>query len=484
MRNPLRRTATLSQTGTFSDAARLAPASGLIPYTVNVPLWSDGASKLRWMSVPYTGSTNEQIGFAPTGEWQFPTGTVFVKHFEIATDETNPNAQKRRLETRILVRDAHGAAYGVTYKWRPDGTEADLLSGRVSEDILITNSFGVRTQTWFYPSSLDCLTCHTPEASFVLGVKTRQLNGNLSYPPTGVTDNQLRALNHIGMFNPAIDESSISNLSQLVPSSRTKAPLADRARSYLDANCSQCHRPGGSASSFDARWDTPLENQNITNKPAVKGNLGIDNAQVVAPKDIWRSILYQRCLSLTASIKMPPLARNIVDTNNMAMIGDWINSLPGIPAVAPPVMVPNGGVFNSAPTVALLAQDTNSTTYYTLDGTLPTQGAFLYSGPFQITSNLNLYASAFRPGFNNSVAVHARFTIIPPPVINSESLRNALFGLGVSGPVGNTYVLQASPDLRNWTALGTNFPSTSSFTFAVPVGTNLGPRFYRVLQLP
>jgi hypothetical protein len=101
----------LSQTGVFSDTQTLAPVSALVPYTVNVPLWSDAAVKTRWLAVPNDGAPygiNEQIAFTPAGEWSFPAGTVFIKHFELATDETSPDI-RRRLEARLLVRDTNGA---------------------------------------------------------------------------------------------------------------------------------------------------------------------------------------------------------------------------------------------------------------------------------------------------------------------------------------------------------------------------------------
>ena len=120
----------LSATGAFSNLGTLTPSTGLIPYAVNSALWSDAAIKSRWVAVPNDGppyASDEQISFVPTGEWTFPNGTVFVKHFELTVNEIT--GERKRLETRLLVRSSNGGVYGVTYKWRADNTDADLLPG-------------------------------------------------------------------------------------------------------------------------------------------------------------------------------------------------------------------------------------------------------------------------------------------------------------------------------------------------------------------
>jgi uncharacterized repeat protein (TIGR03806 family) len=319
--------ARLSQTGAFSSLASLTPASGIIPFNVNSPLWSDAAAKQRWIAVPNDGapySTNETIAFSPTNEWTFPAGSVFIKHFELPINETNA-AVRKRLETRLLVRDTNGSVYGVTYKWRADNSDADLLTTSLNEAITITTATGLRTQVWYYPSRVDCITCHNPNARHVLGVKTHQLNGDFGYPG-GITDNQLRTWNHLGLFDPPLNETNISTHLKAVAVTNQSAALEHRVRSYIDANCAHCHRPNGVQAYFDARFTTPLTGQGIINGQ-IGNDLGISGARVVAPMSLAQSIMHLRMNSLENLVKMPPLAKNVVDTEAVATLAAWINSL-------------------------------------------------------------------------------------------------------------------------------------------------------------
>lgn len=325
--------ALLSQVGAFTNLATLAPAPGLIPYSVNSPLWSDAAAKYRWLAVPNDGThdtAGEKITFSPTNEWQFPAGTVFVKHFELAANETN--AAIHRLETRFLIRDQNGGVYGVTYKWRTNGIDADLLLTGAAQDYAITNSGGTFSQHWDFPSRLDCLTCHNANAKGVLGLKTHQLNGNQFYPQTGRTDNQLRTLGHLGMFSGEFQEAQIVNYLRSFSITNTSQSLANRVRSYLDANCSHCHRPGGQRANFDARYSIPLEQQNLI-YGAVFDAVNDPSDRVVRPQDLVHSMIHNRA-NRVGALQMPPLGKNMVDTNAVQTMADWINSLPTGPGVA------------------------------------------------------------------------------------------------------------------------------------------------------
>ena len=318
----------LSQTGVFADMETMTSQKVLIPYSVNSPLWSDGAVKSRWMALP----ENTKIHFTPTGEWTFPAGTVFVKTFQLPVDDRNPKIL-RRLETRLLVRDTNGYVYGASYKWRADGSDADLVNAGTNENIQIKTATGIRVLNWFYPGRQDCLTCHTYVSGGVLGVKTRQLDGDFKYP-NGVTDNQLRAWNHAGLFDATLDEKEIPQFAKLVSITNSAAPLELRVRSYLDSNCSQCHRPGGAEAFFDARSDTPLEKQNLINGP-IADPLGISGAKIIVPGDTNKSVLFHR-VSITGGPQMPPLARNLNDTGAIPVIARWIQSLSAISAALPP----------------------------------------------------------------------------------------------------------------------------------------------------
>ncbi len=474
----------LSQTGIFTNTPSMTPLASLIPYAPNVQLFSDNAQKIRYFSVPNTGApltASEQITYAPTNNWSFPAGTVFVKTFELQTNTSDPTSLLR-LETRLLVLDTNGAVYGVTYKWRSDYSDADLLSSSQTEAIPIQTPGGVYTNLWYYPSPSDCLQCHTAVANYVLGANARQLNRTQTYS-NGVTDNELRALNRAGLFNPAIDEASITNIEALSALTNLSASYQQRARSYLDANCAQCHQPGGTGPTFDARYDTPLAQQNIIGVPAVKGNLGYDNVDIVTPEDVWRSSMYDRINSLDPSIQMPPLARYLIDTNAVEVMADWINSLPGTPALPPPTIVPAGGTFEGSVSVTLEEASNNAAIYYTLDGSLPTTNSMLYTGPFLLTNTVTVNANAWETGYSNSVAASSLFNIVSQMKIflSSRLLQDRTFEIQHWAPVGRTYIVEASVDLQHWVPVSTNNPGSAPFDWVDKEATNATTRFYRVV---
>ena len=144
-----------------------------------------------------------------------------------------------------------------------------------------------------------------------------------------MTDNQLRTWNHLGLFNPQ-NESSLTNAPRLVNVDDKKYPPEYRVRSYLDANCSQCHRPNGVGGYFDARFKTPLAQQRLIDGPLAESR-GDPDGRVVKPGELSHSVLYAR-INLLGNLQMPPLARNVVNTNAVEAAGEWISGLPKISA--------------------------------------------------------------------------------------------------------------------------------------------------------
>jgi hypothetical protein len=183
------------------------------------------------------------------------------------------------------------------------------------------------------------------------------------------------------------------------------------------------------------------------------------------------------------AIQMPPLARNLIDTNAVQVMADWINSLPGTPALAPPVLTPSPGIFTNSVELTLQPPNTNAALYYTLDGSLPTTNSTLYHGPFLLTNSANVSANAWEPGYIDSVAVSGLFTLVPP--LNNffapGFLANGSFEAQYWAPAGQTYILQVSADLLHWIPVSTNTPSSSPFGWVDPGSTNASVRFYRVV---
>jgi uncharacterized repeat protein (TIGR03806 family) len=288
----------LSETGCFADLARLTPAPGVVPYDVAAPLWSDGAGKRRLVALP----PGTKMTYRADGSWDFPPGTVLVKTFEL---------DGAPVETRLLRRGTDDWR-GFTYRWR--GADADLL------DDGLTATTGAHT--WEFPARAQCDQCHTVAGGGALGPTTRQLNHEVDYG--GVRANQLQALADAGYVDlPA----PAATLPRAPAPDDESAPVADRARALLDANCAMCHRPGGPADAqIDLRAETPLAAMGVCDVPPAQGDLNIAGARLVAPGAPDRSVLLQRMLRRGTG-QMPPLATHVVDERGAALVKAWIQEL-------------------------------------------------------------------------------------------------------------------------------------------------------------
>jgi hypothetical protein len=195
-------------------------------------------------------------------------------------------------------------------------------------------------------------------------------------------------------------------------------------------------------------------------------------------------VLYDRMNTLQAAIKMPPLARNLIDTNAVAVMAEWINSLGGTPALAPPALTPAPGIFTNEVTLTLQPPDPNAALYYTLDGSLPTTNSILYNGPFNLTSSALVTANAFEANYVNSVTVSGLFTLVPPlyNLFAPSILADGSFQAQYWAPAGQTYILQTSTDLVNWLPVITNVPAAVPFTLVDPGAAAEPYRYYRVIS--
>lgn len=333
----------LSETGLFDSAKDLKPAPGLIPYSVNAQLWSDGALKERYIAIP----GDAQIGYneieypqpspgAPRG-WRFPDGTVMVKTFFLELEPGNP-ASRRRLETRLLhfqklagteeVGDQFWSGY--TYVWNDEQTDAVLADAAgLDRKFTIKDAKapgGQREQTWHYPSRAECSMCHTVPAKFALGVNTLQLNKDHDYG--GVVANQLRTWNHLGLFTkPLPDQPEM--LPRLYDYNDEKVDLPQRARSYLHANCAICHMKwGGGNAEFLLLYTAPLADLGILNVKPAHGAFGVADARLLVPGQPERSLIYTRMKAAKIEDgRMPRIASSVVDEKGAKVVGDWIRAM-------------------------------------------------------------------------------------------------------------------------------------------------------------
>ncbi len=323
----------LSETGCFELTPQLKAAPGVVPYDLNAPLWSDGAFKQRWLVLPagatVTTSSAGPISVPtdPLQTWNFPKGTLLIKHFALGD-------AKKPVETRFLRREAVGwSAY--TYRWNSAGTDAELLLGGGQFSYAITKGGKAETQVWGVPSMGQCFACHKgpTQQDQALGPQTAQLNR--SSPALGGA-NQLELWAKMGMLSGAPagkDTMALPDLALVDQGNGLQGDFEKPARAYLHANCSHCHRPGGGApTSLDLRFDVALAKMNACGLPVQNGEVGVPGAQVIAPGAPDKSALMLRMAAGAGTAwLMPPVGVNLPHAAGYLLIKNWIAGLSACP---------------------------------------------------------------------------------------------------------------------------------------------------------
>lgn len=326
----------LSETGLFSSVESLELAPGVLPYDVNAAPWADGTTAERFLALPGSATidvheiNNVQKGNLK-GEWSFPDGSVLGK--TILLETSSGFAIQKRLETQILHRHK-GEWRAYSYHWNADQTDAVLSDGKAIDRSFTvpssSSSSGYSSQTWHFASRTECLLCHTSRGGSVYGFQPEQLNRTFDYGKA--TDNQLRTLAHLGIFekpigkSPSATQVALDQLEQMASPDDASADLTQRVRSYLHVNCSHCHqRGGGGTAAIEVVHGIPFEKTRLVSRPT-QGSFGIVDPWVVAPGDPDRSILLYR-MSKVGRGRMPHFGSRVIDDQGLAMLREWITQL-------------------------------------------------------------------------------------------------------------------------------------------------------------
>lgn len=304
--------ALLSDTGLFAPGSRVI-ANGLLAFAPQYPLWSDGAEKRRWLSLP-PGSA---IDASTPDAWVFPKGTRLWKEFAYASQP---------VETRFIERLADGSWRYLTYIWAADGRDAALAPGE-GVTLAVATAPGGR---YAVPSRDDCRGCHEAGPVPVLGLSALQLSPDRDgLAPHGQAV-EADPVNLEGLLTRGLLRDLPRDLLDQPPRIAARSPTERAALGYLHGNCGHCHNASGPLALLElsltqgAGSVTDAERSLRTTVGQLsKSRLNSLDTRIV-PGDAARSLLLARMRSRNPVLQMPPLGTARTDAQANALIERWI----------------------------------------------------------------------------------------------------------------------------------------------------------------
>ena len=333
----------------YADAGKLALNTGVVPYDLNTPLFSDYAHKLRTIWMP----AGTAAVYDANATFDFPVGTVITKTFyyprpagaardsksvartydqsadlirQASGAEGLNLANVHLIETRILVRREHGWE-ALPYVWNAAQSEAELArTGDAMQLELVADDGAREAFTYVVPNENQCAGCHVVDlktkAIAPIGPKARHLNRDYHY--AAGAENQLAHWTTLGYLTGAPQSTAAPKNADWRD---TAQPLDARARAYLDVNCGHCHSPRGPAntSALDLTIFAASDRHLGMCKPPVAAGRGTgDHLFDIVPGKPDDSILLHRMISSEPGVMMPEQGRNTTHLEGVALMREWI----------------------------------------------------------------------------------------------------------------------------------------------------------------
>lgn len=248
---------TLSEMHLFKgNLSNLSPSPYSFGYSLNTQLYTDHASKQRFIVLP----SGEPMQYVSDGLPDFPNNTVVVKTFYYNNDDRDVSLGKQIIETRVIIKKNGIWEFG-DYVWNTSQTEAILNTNGSTLPISYTDASGAsQSINYKIPSQENCFTCHqSNNQPTLIGPKLRSMNFDINGA------NQLQGFITEGHLVNSPAPSSIG----VLPNWQDHT-LSDevRSRAYLDANCAHCHSAGGfhNVNYFEAlnlKFETSFEDSHL-----------------------------------------------------------------------------------------------------------------------------------------------------------------------------------------------------------------------------
>jgi len=312
----------LSETGLYVAGSTTVIAPENAAFVPQYPLWSDGASKRRWIALP----PGTQIDASSRDAWVFPIGTRFWKEFSFG----------ERTETRYIERLADGSYRYATYVW-------DAQLG----DALLAPEAGIRGARELasgvqhdIPSGSDCRSCHEGRRSPVLGFNALQLSPDRDPLAPHREELPPGALDLPELVRRELIVNLPAELLEHPPRIDAPSATARAAAGYLFGNCANCHNAEGPLAVVGLDFDQAVGAEGGHTRLATSVALRRSRFRLPGETASFRAVpaqpehssLWFRMQARDPQNQMPPLGTKQVDAAGLQLIAQWIShDLPAPP---------------------------------------------------------------------------------------------------------------------------------------------------------